>query len=168
MLLCSPLVTACAGHSVSEQHAFTHSLYSILVLQSHPLDLHFVHGYTVVISACPCEHQTWVVCVGICRNEVAVTCEWAPDGRHFLTATVAPRLNVDNGYQIYRLALHLCNSCNMRMPTPMSIWQVCPLKPTWCSAVRWPFVPCWQTKICQRSLVVTSSQPLCYLRKSLS
>ncbi|KAL3135760.1 hypothetical protein ABBQ32_007323 [Trebouxia sp. C0010 RCD-2024] len=38
----------------------------------------------------------------ICRNEVAVTCAWAPDGRHFLTATIAPRLNVDNGYQIWR------------------------------------------------------------------
>ncbi|KAA6416608.1 MAG: eukaryotic translation initiation factor 2A-like [Trebouxia sp. A1-2] len=36
------------------------------------------------------------------RNDVAVTCDWAPDGRHFLTATVAPRLNVDNGYQIWR------------------------------------------------------------------
>lgn len=40
----------------------------------------------------------------VCRNEVAVTCEWAPDGRHFLTATIAPRLNVDNGYQIWRWA----------------------------------------------------------------
>ena len=42
-----------------------------------------------------------LVCL-VCRNDVAVTCEWAPDGRHFLTATIAPRLNVDNGYQIWR------------------------------------------------------------------
>ena len=26
-----------------------------------------------------------------------MTAEWSPDGRRFLTATVAPRLNVDNG-----------------------------------------------------------------------
>ena len=31
-----------------------------------------------------------------------MTCAWSPDGRHFLTATVAPRLRVDNGFQIYR------------------------------------------------------------------
>ena len=43
----------------------------------------------------------------VCRNDVAVTCEWAPDGRHFLTATIAPRLNVDNGYQIWRWAANL-------------------------------------------------------------
>lgn len=44
-----------------------------------------------------------------CRADVAVTCDWAPDGRHFLTATVAPRLRVDNGYQIWRsVFLLLC------------------------------------------------------------
>ena len=37
-----------------------------------------------------------------CRANNGVTCEWAPDGRHFLTATLAPRLRVDNGFQIFR------------------------------------------------------------------
>ena len=31
-----------------------------------------------------------------------MTLEWAPDGRLFLTATVAPRLRVDNGFHLYR------------------------------------------------------------------
>ncbi|KAF9994454.1 hypothetical protein BGZ79_000788 [Entomortierella chlamydospora] len=28
-------------------------------------------------------------------------CEWSPDGRHILTATLSPRLRVDNGYKIW-------------------------------------------------------------------
>ena len=40
-----------------------------------------------------------------CRAENGVTLEWSPDGRHLLTATVAPRLRVDNGFQIYRRVL---------------------------------------------------------------
>ena len=53
----------------------------------------------------------------VCRNDVAVTCDWAPDGRHFLTATVAPRLNVDNGYQIWRYPLVLLQeACSNRAP----------------------------------------------------
>lgn len=31
-----------------------------------------------------------------------VTAEWSPDGRRLLTATTAPRLNVDNGFKIWR------------------------------------------------------------------
>ena len=27
---------------------------------------------------------------------------WGPDGRHLMTATLAPRLRVDNGFCIYR------------------------------------------------------------------
>jgi uncharacterized protein with WD repeat len=34
--------------------------------------------------------------------ENGVTCSWAPDGRHFLTATVAPRLRVDNAFYVYK------------------------------------------------------------------
>jgi translation initiation factor 2A len=26
---------------------------------------------------------------------------WAPDGQHFVTATTAPRLRIDNGYRIW-------------------------------------------------------------------
>ena len=38
-----------------------------------------------------------------------MTCGWAPDGRHFLTATTAPRLRVDNALYVYKyngLLLH--------------------------------------------------------------
>ncbi|KAG0343364.1 hypothetical protein BG004_005362 [Podila humilis] len=28
-------------------------------------------------------------------------CEWSPDGRHILTATLSPRLRVDNGYKVW-------------------------------------------------------------------
>ena len=39
-----------------------------------------------------------------CRAENGVSLEWSPDGRHLLTATTAPRLRVDNGYQMYKCA----------------------------------------------------------------
>ena len=45
-----------------------------------------------------------------CRAENGVTLEWSPDGRHLLTATVAPRLRVDNGFQIYRRVLQAQSS----------------------------------------------------------
>lgn len=28
-------------------------------------------------------------------------CEWLPDGRYILTATLSPRLRVDNGYKLW-------------------------------------------------------------------
>ena len=31
----------------------------------------------------------------------ASVCEWSPDGRHILTATISPRLRVDNGIRIW-------------------------------------------------------------------
>ncbi|PNS21416.1 Eukaryotic translation initiation factor 2A [Sphaceloma murrayae] len=33
----------------------------------------------------------------------ASICEWAPDGKHILTATTSPRLRVDNGVKIYHV-----------------------------------------------------------------
>eukprot|EP00435_Cladocopium_sp_Y103_P006199 s3508_g2.t1 len=35
------------------------------------------------------------------RMECCVVCGWAPDGRHFLAATTAPRMRVDNKIEIY-------------------------------------------------------------------
>lgn len=35
------------------------------------------------------------------KSEWSVTSEWSPDGRYFLTATTAPRLQVDNGIRIF-------------------------------------------------------------------
>lgn len=37
------------------------------------------------------------------RAELSVTSEWSPDGCYFMTATTAPRLQVDNGYVDLRL-----------------------------------------------------------------
>jgi len=50
-----------------------------------------------------------------------VTLEWAPDGRHFLTATIAPRLRVDNGLHLYRRAR--TRSGRAHVCTPRSLWQ---------------------------------------------
>lgn len=36
------------------------------------------------------------------RAPVSVTCEWSADGRYFMTATTAPRLQVDNGLTVFR------------------------------------------------------------------
>lgn len=36
--------------------------------------------------------------LGTTKAELSVTSEWSPDGRYFMTATTAPRLQVDNGY----------------------------------------------------------------------
>ncbi|KAK9918766.1 hypothetical protein WJX75_006714 [Coccomyxa subellipsoidea] len=40
--------------------------------------------------------------MGATRADNAVSLEWSPDGRTVLTATTAPRLRVDNGFQIYK------------------------------------------------------------------
>lgn len=40
--------------------------------------------------------------MGSCRAACSVTAEWSPCGRRLLTSTVAPRLNVDNGFKIWR------------------------------------------------------------------
>ncbi|TQD87971.1 hypothetical protein C1H46_026469 [Malus baccata] len=39
--------------------------------------------------------------LGTTRAELSVTSEWSPDGRYFMTATTAPRLQVDNGIKIF-------------------------------------------------------------------
>ncbi|KAK9950270.1 hypothetical protein M0R45_005768 [Rubus argutus] len=39
--------------------------------------------------------------LGTTRSELSVTSEWSPDGRYFMTATTAPRLQVDNGIKIF-------------------------------------------------------------------
>ncbi|XP_073130726.1 eukaryotic translation initiation factor 2A isoform X1 [Henckelia pumila] len=39
--------------------------------------------------------------LGTTKAELSVTSEWSPDGRFFMTATTAPRLQVDNGIKIF-------------------------------------------------------------------
>lgn len=40
--------------------------------------------------------------IGKARAACSVSAEWSPNGRYLLTATTAPRLNVDNGYKLWR------------------------------------------------------------------
>lgn len=39
--------------------------------------------------------------LGTTKAEWSVTSEWSPDGQYFMTATTAPRLQVDNGIKIF-------------------------------------------------------------------
>jgi len=39
---------------------------------------------------------------GVLRAEAVTMHSWAPDSRHFLVATTAPRMNVDNGVRLYK------------------------------------------------------------------
>ncbi|RWR71949.1 eukaryotic translation initiation factor 2A [Cinnamomum micranthum f. kanehirae] len=39
--------------------------------------------------------------IGTTKAECSVTSEWSPDGRYFMTATTAPRLQIDNGIKIF-------------------------------------------------------------------
>ncbi|WOL14327.1 eukaryotic translation initiation factor 2A [Canna indica] len=39
--------------------------------------------------------------LGETKSECSVTSEWSPDGRYFMTATTAPRLQIDNGIKIF-------------------------------------------------------------------
>ncbi|XP_031495257.1 eukaryotic translation initiation factor 2A [Nymphaea colorata] len=39
--------------------------------------------------------------LGTTKSECSVTCEWSPDGRYLMTATTAPRLQIDNGIKIF-------------------------------------------------------------------
>uniref|UniRef100_A0A0D6QYY0 Eukaryotic translation initiation factor 2A n=1 Tax=Araucaria cunninghamii TaxID=56994 RepID=A0A0D6QYY0_ARACU len=39
--------------------------------------------------------------LGSTRSEWSVTSEWSPDGQYFMTATTAPRLQIDNGIKIF-------------------------------------------------------------------
>ncbi|ERN17471.1 eukaryotic translation initiation factor 2A isoform X1 [Amborella trichopoda] len=41
--------------------------------------------------------------LGTTKSECSVTSEWSPDGRYFMTATTAPRLQIDNGIKIFHL-----------------------------------------------------------------
>ena len=40
--------------------------------------------------------------IGSNRVDVAVSWGWSPDSRYFLTATTAPRMNVDNGFKVFK------------------------------------------------------------------
>jgi translation initiation factor 2A len=39
--------------------------------------------------------------MGATKSEDGVICSWSPDSRLFMTATISPRLRVNNGYEVY-------------------------------------------------------------------
>jgi len=47
------------------------------------------------------EEKCDYVRVASCQANCTVSAEWAPDGRHFLTSVLAPRMRVDNGVSIW-------------------------------------------------------------------
>jgi len=57
--------------------------------------LHWVFGYFVHRRSGIIQKKNLVAKT---KAECSVTSEWSPDGRHFMTATTAPRLQIDNGY----------------------------------------------------------------------
>ncbi|EDQ85198.1 uncharacterized protein MONBRDRAFT_29499, partial [Monosiga brevicollis MX1] len=52
--------------------------------------------------------------------------EWAPDSRHVITATTAPRLKVDNGYKIWHYAKGLVNEVKFDKELYQVQWQPAP------------------------------------------
>mmetsp|Transcript_34497 Transcript_34497/g.75286 ORF Transcript_34497/g.75286 Transcript_34497/m.75286 type:complete len:621 (-) Transcript_34497:92-1954(-) len=59
--------------------------------------------------------------LGTTRMECCVVCGWAPDGRHFLGATTAPRMRVDNKIQIY----DYCGNLLGTIKFPEELLQAC-------------------------------------------
>jgi len=47
------------------------------------------------------EQQNELVKMASCEAACTVSAEWAPDGRHFMTAVLAPRMRVDNGVTVW-------------------------------------------------------------------
>merc|ERR1719409_829722 len=40
--------------------------------------------------------------VATCEAHCTVSADWSPDGRHLMTAVLAPRMRVDNGVSVWR------------------------------------------------------------------
>lgn len=52
--------------------------------------------------------------IGTCDAPDSTFLQWAPDGKHFLTATTAPRLRIGNGYKVW----HYSGSLLFEKPWP--------------------------------------------------
>jgi translation initiation factor 2A len=57
------------------------------------------------------------------------SCDWSPDGRHFMTSTLYKRLKVDNGVKIYHYSGVLVHEVNVKelhqaqwVPQPATLW----------------------------------------------
>ena len=50
--------------------------------------------------------------------------EWAPDGEHFITATTAPRLRIDNCYRLWHYSGKMIYEKTFNSPKE-ELWQVC-------------------------------------------
>jgi len=69
----------------------------------------------------------------IVQMEVANTThfEWAPDGQHFVTATTAPRLRINNGYRVFHYTGKLLSQ---KCHDKEELWQV-----SWKPSLRYNF-----------------------------
>ena len=76
---------------------------------------------------------------GSANAHCAVQCSWSPDSRYFMTATLAPRMNVDNGFKVFKYVYLHQYSCLMflrlipfRTVTFSDPVQWCPAVPLAC------------------------------------
>lgn len=75
-------------------------------------------------------------CIGNTRAECSVTSEWSANGRYFLTATTAPRLQVDNGIRVFKYDGSLYFEKKYEklyqvewMPAPLGVYEDRPTSP---------------------------------------
>ncbi|CAI6011900.1 unnamed protein product, partial [Closterium sp. NIES-65] len=87
--------------------SFPLSLFVAYPRASFPLSL-FVAYPRASFPACTCPpwqevwERTRLKQQGKAKAPCGVSAEWSPDGRHILVATTAPRLQVDNGFKVFK------------------------------------------------------------------
>ena len=96
-----------------------------------------------------------------------MTLEWAPDGRLFMTATIAPRLRVDNGFHLYRCSQATLNFFNSGGCGAAASSDICSgtRKPmvSWCFTAddaAWPIRP--SLSALRPGLWVQCTKQMCY------
>eukprot|EP00357_Protocruzia_adherens_P002059 CAMPEP_0114983064 /NCGR_PEP_ID=MMETSP0216-20121206/6482_1 /TAXON_ID=223996 /ORGANISM="Protocruzia adherens, Strain Boccale" /LENGTH=529 /DNA_ID=CAMNT_0002344985 /DNA_START=161 /DNA_END=1750 /DNA_ORIENTATION=- len=60
--------------------------------------------------------------IGVGKASTAVSIEWGPDGRHLLTATLNPRMRVNNGYKIFKYTGELLRET--KVPDTEELYEV--------------------------------------------
>ncbi|PAV57944.1 hypothetical protein WR25_09168 [Diploscapter pachys] len=69
------------------------------------------------------EKKKEIVSIGVPNTTMF---EWAPDGEHFITATTAPRLRIDNCYRLWHYSGKMIYEKTFDSPKE-ELWQVCPI-----------------------------------------
>lgn len=65
-------------------------------------------------------HRPGLRRLGHFQAQSSSICEWSPDGVHLLTATVTPRLRVDNGFKVWTLQGRLLTEVTVVRLLPMT------------------------------------------------